>query len=330
MNKLEAIDLVLSALGKEMPILWDWDTDVQHKEMDGKLTLRINDFRFDFNTIIKKELKTHQLFKLLEQKRGAEDFLLVADKLYPTIKQELKKNNINYLEANGNVFINRKNFYIYIDTQKTLQAPKATGNRAFTKTGLKVVFHFLLEPQLLNQTQREIADTAQVALGNIPQIINGLLESNMILKRTKNEFLIKDYETLLHKWIVEYEQRLKPRLFKQRFKFIDRNQNWKDVALDFQKSVWGGEPAGDLITNYLRPERLTLYTKELTNDLIKNYKIIPDKEGDIWVYELFWNEKLNTKTAPLQLVYADLMISNDKRCRETANIIFNEHIKPNL
>lgn len=332
MKNEEIIYKVLNTLENEIPIKWDWNTIDIYNDIgiDGDLTLSIDDQTLNFNVAIKRELKNHQLFNLIQQKGNTDNFLLIAEKLYPKVKKELKENNINYIEANGNVHINRKGVYLHIDTNKTLQTPKDTGNRAFTKTGLKVVFHFLLKPQLLNQTQREIAEITDVALGNIPQVINGLLDTNLILKLNKKEFVINDYQTLLHKWITEYEQTLKPTLLKQRFRLLDRNQNWKEIQLNPQETVWGGEPAGDIITNHLRPEQLTLYTKETTKDLMKNYKIIPDNEGNIWVYNMFWKETFNTKTAPLQLVYADLMIADDKRCKETANIIFNEYIKPNL
>ena len=333
MKNEEIIYRVLNTLENEIPIKWDWNTiDVYNNiiGIDGNLTLLINGQTLNFNVEIKKELKNHQLFNLIHQKRNIDNFLLIAEKLYPKVKAELKENNINYIEANGNIYLNQENIYLYINTNKTLHTPKDKGNRAFTKTGLKVVFHFLLEPKLLNQTQREIAEITDVALGNIPQVINGLLDTNLILKLNKKEFVINDYQTLLHKWITEYEQTLKPTLLKQRFKLLDRNQNWRDIPLNLQETVWGGEPAGDIITNHLRPEQLTLYTEETTKDLMKNYKIIPDNEGDIWVYDMFWKEIFNTKSAPLQLVYADLMIADDKRCKETANIIFNEYIKPNL
>ena len=61
-----------------------------------------------------------------------------------------------------------------------------------------------------------------------------------------------------------------------------------------------------------------------------NYKLVPDKDGEIFVYEMFWNTKFNDKTVPNQLVYTDLMITNGKRCKETAKMIFDERIKPNI
>jgi len=186
-----------------------------------------------------------------------------------------------------------------------------------------------LNPQFLNQTQREIADITNVALGNIPLIINGLLENNFILKLNKYEYIINNYEELLNKWITEFEQTLKPTIFKQRFRFQNKNQDWRELQLNTEKTVWGGEPAGDIITNHLRPEKFTLYTKETTRDLMINYKLLPDEEGDIWVYEMFWTTGFNN-IAPKELVYADLMINDDKRSKETAKLIFDEYIQPNI
>ena len=100
--------------------------------------------------------------------------------------------------------------------------------------------------------------------------------------------------------------------------------------MDKDKTVWGGEPAGDIITNHLRPEKFIIYTKETTKDLIKNYKLFPDDDGEIGVYDMFWNNNYNTNTAPNELVYTDLMITDDKRCIETAKLIFDEYIQPNL
>ncbi|MBG7631813.1 MAG: hypothetical protein IZT56_15470, partial [Bacteroidetes bacterium] len=229
-----------------------------------------------------------------------------------------------------NVYINKDDIFLYIDANKTTKTLKEKGNRAFTKTGLKVVFNFLLDPQLINQTQRDIADITNVALGNIPLIINGLLENNFILKLNKNEYVINNYEELLNKWIAEFDQTLRPTIYKQRFRFQNRNQDWRELQLNTEKTVWGGEPAGDIITNYLRPEKFILYTKETIRDLMINYKLLPDEEGDIWVYDMFWTTNFKSNTAPKELVYADLMINDDKRSNETAKLIFNEYIQPNI
>ncbi len=332
MKEKDILNNALHNLEKVIPINWDWKTIDNNKDIgvDGELDILINNLRVQFMVEVKKDVNNHQLFNIINYKNSVNNFLLIAEKIYPRVKKELRDNGVNYIEGNGNVYINKNDLFLYVDTNKTIKTPKGKGNRAFTKTGLKVIFHFLLEPQLINQTQREIAEITNVALGNIPQIINGLLDANLILKLNKNEYVFNNYEELLNKWIMEFEQTLKPTIFKQRFRFQNKNQDWRELQFNKGKTVWGGEPAGDLITNYLRPEKFTLYTAETLKDLMLNYKLIPDDKGDIRVYEMFWNAIFNDKTAPKQLVYADLMITEDKRCKETAKLIFNEYIQPNI
>lgn len=332
MNEIEILNNAIHNLEKSIPINWDWKTlDYnEQKEIDGELAIIVNNQKVTLFVEIKRDVKNHQLYNILNYKNKFTNFLLVAEKLYPKVKKELRENQVNYLEGNGNVYINTANVVLYIDTNAIAKTQKEKGNRAFTKTGLKVIFQFLLKPKLINQTQREIAVVTNVALGNIPLIINGLLETNLIIRLNKNEYVINNYEELLNKWITEFEQTLKPTLFKQRFRFQNKDKDWRTIPLNTDKTVWGGEPAGDIITNHLRPEKFTLYTKETTKDLILNYKLLPDDNGEITVYDMFWNNDYDTNTTPKELVYTDLMITDDKRCIETAKLIFNEYIEPNL
>ncbi|MFA9189544.1 type IV toxin-antitoxin system AbiEi family antitoxin [Flavobacterium magnesitis] len=332
MNEIDILNNAIHNLEKNIPINWDWKTIDYNKDkgVDGELSIILNNQKKIFFVEIKKDVKNHQLFNILNYKNKFTNFLLLAEKLYPKVKKELRENRVNYLEGNGNVYINADDLFLYIDTNEVAKTQKEKGNRAFTKTGLKVIFQFLLKPKLINQTQREIAEITNVALGNIPLIINGLLETNLIVRLNKNEYVINNYEELLDKWITEFEQTLKPTLFKQRFRFQNKDKDWRTIPLNTDKTVWGGEPAGDIITNHLRPEKFTIYTKETTKELILNYKLLPDDEGEITVYDRFWNNEYNTNTAPNELVYTDLMITEDKRCIETAKLIFNEHIQPNL
>lgn len=331
MNEIDILNKAIHNLEKDIPITWNWKNMDYNNDIgiDGELDLIINNQNILMVVEVKKDVKNHQLFNIIEYNNRFENFLLVAERLYPKVKKELRENQVNYLEGNGNVYINKADIFLYVDTNKTVKNQKEKGNRAFTKTGLKVVFHFLLNPLLINQTQREIAVITNVALGNIPLIINGLLENNFILKLNKNEYVINNYQELLNKWITEFEQTLKPTIFKQRFRFQNKNQDWRALQLNTEKTVWGGEPAGDIMTNHLRPENFTLYTNETTRDLMINYRLLPDDEGNIWVYDKFWTMDFNN-IAPAELVYTDLMINDDKRSKETAKLIFDEYIQPNI
>ena len=90
---------------------------------------------------VKKELRQHQLNAILNRTRTDRPLIIVANQIFPTIKENLREHNIAYLEANGNVYIKHEDVLIWIDGNKPLQEAKDKTNRAFTKTGLKTVFH---------------------------------------------------------------------------------------------------------------------------------------------------------------------------------------------
>jgi hypothetical protein len=74
------------------------------------------------------------------------------------------------------------------------------------------------------------------------------------------------------------------------------------------------------------PLKLDLYTKETKTELMKKWRLIPDPTGKIQLYEKFWNNKTDQKYAPEILVYADLILTNDPRCMETAKMIYDKYL----
>lgn len=332
MTEEEIIHTALENLERETQITGKWMPN-QQKQLDGQLTLTIEKERFNFNLEIKNELRNHLVPKILEYNQKYPPFMVVVGRLLPKIKAQLRQNNVPYLEANGNFYFKRDQKWFLIDTNPTLPVEQDNRNRAFTKTGLKVLFEFLQNKTLVNQPYRQIAEYTQTAVGNVTNIINGLKQDGFILTVNKNEIKLTNQEALIRKWVEAYEYNLKPALKIGTFRLVNEKDYlaWNTININEEKTWWGGEPAGDLLTNYLRPEELTLYTNETRNDLIKNYKLIPDEEGKIKVYKKFWMANAtHARAVPPLLAYADLMNTNDKRCRETAQKIYDEYIRPNL
>ena len=294
--------------------------------LDGVLELCVVNQKQRFQVNVMREVRTQQLFQIEQYFQQNENFMLLAGNIFPKIREELRLKEIPYQEASGNVFMKRKGLYVFVDTQKTIQFGKNTGNRAFTKTGLKVLFYLLQHKDALNLTQREIAAKTGVALGNIPLVLDGLKETGYLIPLNKKESTWENRFELLHRWINEYATTLRPKLKKGRYKL---GRNWKEIQFEQTKTVWGGEPAADMLTNYLRPGKFVLYTKEHRKELIKTYGLIPHKEGEVEVLELFWKDQ-DTPTAPPLLVYTDLMLEGGKRNKETAMKIFDDYIRSNI
>ncbi len=320
----EIIDTALQNLQKEVSVITTWE---ETGTLDGVLTIEQNHKTFHFATEIKKEIRKHHLSQILNYQSSYGQIIVVAERILPDIKRELRNQKIAYLEANGNIYIDLPDFFLFFETNKPYRVKKEKGNRAFTKTGLKVVFHFLADKELINKPQREIAEITGVGLGNIPQVINGLKETGYLLKLNKKKYTWEKRQALLNKWIADYETILKPTLSRGKYSM---KVPWQEVHLNNDITVWGGEPAADLLTNHLRPEKFTLYTKENQGSLLSNYKFIPKENGELTAYDLFWKQDQNTVTAPPLLVYTDLILEGGKRNKETAEIIFNEFIKPKL
>ena len=331
MNEQEIIQYALHNLVEE-GIEPEWRDAPTNGTIDGKLKLH---FKFhppvQFDVLIKKELRAMHLNQLEYMAKEEAPFLIVVDRIFPKVKHELRHRGINYMETNGNMFILHDGLYVNIDGKRYPEMHKAGGgNRAFTKTGLKVIYQFLINDEWLNRNYRDIATHTGTGLGNINNIFNGLKQEGYLLQLTKNEYQLENKKGLLEKWIMEYEKRLKPTLAIGSFRFLNADDfyNWKGLPLKSGKTFWGGEPAGELFTNYLRPEELTLYTTEERTDLIKNYRLVPDIQGNVKVYKTFWeyNEVNDNVVHPL-LAYADLITKGDRRCTETAEKIYDEYLQ---
>lgn len=180
---------------------------------------------------------------------------------------------------------------------------------------------------LINETQREIAKATDVALGTIPQVIEGLKETGYIIPLNNKAYLWENKLELFNRWVEGYNTDLRPKLLKGNFTV---RGEWREIQFDRNQNQWGGELGADLLTNYLRPEKYTLYTKEAQKDLIKNYRIMPKEDGELTIMEMFWEVDGVDKVVPPLIVYADLIYEGGKRNKETAEIIFNEHIEKNL
>lgn len=330
MNDQGIVQYALANLQKTGKIEAKWLDNAPNEVLDGTIALTLNDRTIKLGTEIKRELRNIHLPKLEAFAKEYHPFMIVAQRIFPKIKQELRNRNIAYLEANGNIYLNEKETFLWLDANEPITIKQKTTNRAFTKTGLKVVYQFLLDDTWVNKTYREIADKTDTGIGNITNIFNGLKDDGFLIPLTKDTYILEDNKKLLEKWIMAYEKKLKPNLAIGTYRFADNDTffNWKDIKLKQGQTFWGGEPAGDIYTNYLRPEELTLYTTEQRNELMKNYRLVPDEGGNVKIYEKFWKDDTGEKNAvhPL-LAYADLIMKGDRRCTETAEKIYNEYLQ---
>lgn len=322
----------LQNIENQANVKWDWKP-AHIPELDGRLILTFEGHKLTFNVEVKTELRHHQLPDLQHLAKRHAPLMIVAYRIFPKIKEELRHLNIAYLEANGNIFFKEKGTYICIDTQPPLPRINTDRNRAFTKTGLRVVFQFLLAEEFINLPYREIAERLAVGLGNINYVMTGLKDMGFIVQLDKKRYKMQNKKKLLDKWITAYKEKLQPDLLIGRFNFVDKNDylRWKDIPIILNKTRWGGEPAANILTDHLQPGKFTIYTAETRLEMIKKYKLFPEDNGPVTVYRKFWEDVPGYETTvPPILVYADLVSEGDRRLTETAEKVYDEYLQNKL
>lgn len=299
-----------------------------NKEYDGEFIIRANADEIKFRAEYKREMKKHNLIIIYKLKEKYDNLLVLADIIYPDIKDALKNNNINYIDGAGNMYLKAKNFFINIKGNRNEIPEDKYKGRLFGKGGLKIIFAILVNEDLINKPYRVIAEQTETALGTVNYIMKELMTNGYIIFINKNVLKLKNKKDLMNKWITGYEDKLKKTLFIGKYRFKDNE--WKKLNFDNPDTFWGGEPGAEILTHYLHPQLFTVYTKEETKELFKKYFLIPDANGNVDVYKKFWNFKdvtLNEKTVPPLLIYADLINTGDNRNLETAKIIYERYLQ---
>jgi len=305
-------------------------TEPVTKGIDGTLTINYKGITQKFYVEIKKELRNYQLDKIFHQAETYFPLLVLAETIFPNIRNLLKEHKIGYIDLNGNINIEGDNFLLRIETNNKKYLHREKRGRAFTKAGLKTILLFLFNEEKINGTYREIAKNTGPAVGNVKLVLDGLIEEGFVLRKNDKELKLTNKKDLLLKWITGYKEKLKPNLFLGNFKFMKAEDfdKWKELKIDGEYTCWGGEAAGNIYTGYLLPQTLTLYTNEKKLDLMKKHRLVPDDNGNIKVFERFWRfGPENKDVVPPIIAYADLLETNDRRCIETANKIYEQYLK---
>ena len=268
----------------------------------------------------------HQLQQL---KQNHEHGLLVTDYVNPVMAERLKELGVFFIDTVGNAYLNLPHCLVYIRGNKPAkQAHTTNKTRAFQPTGLKVLFAFICNPDLVNAPYRDIANAANVALGTVGWVINDLKDLGYVTEFGKGRRVLGGREKLVDRWATAYPEQLRPKLTIGRYTVRDKTW-WKHAELYNFPAYWGGEVAAAKLTQYLKPEQITVYVREQAARLQLEFGMKKDPNGEVELLEAFWNEAcdFNDKgVTPMLLIYADLLMIGDQRSIDTATIIYDQYL----
>ncbi len=279
---------------------------------------------------IKKKIVPNHVPRILEQAKNIEPLIIIADYITPKAKELLRINNIAYVDTAGNMFLRSQYLYLLIQTNKTNRNTLKTNTKAFNKAGLKVIYQFLINPEFINKPYRFIGEKANVTIATVGVVLKDLLKENYVIQESKKEYKFLNRERLFEEWVKEYNRNLRPKLRKKRYRWLNKNANWRKMKLP-RETFWGGVNAAEILTEYLIADKVEIYTAQKFEEVMKRLKILPDDKGEITITELFWeNKEQNDQLVEPMLIYADLLGDINTRYLETANIIYKEYVQDKL
>jgi hypothetical protein len=254
--------------------------------------------------------------------------------------RELRRQGLCYADTAGNAWLHHPDAEIYIMVEGRPRLPKtvlATGTsaatgRAFRKSGLRVLFHLLNEPDLVRQPYRTIGERTATPAATVGLIMVDLLQQGYLIGEEPRQLRRRD--ELIRRWVEGYGDTLRPRLPTVRYHWVDAQSasgGWQRLPLGAD-TWWGGEPAANLLLDgYLLPEFFTLYSNATRAALMRQLRLVPDPLGNVEVRPPF-DERLTftiptSRCVPPLLVYADLLLSGDARNREVADKLYARYLQ---
>lgn len=297
---------------------------------DALLELRHAGKTLKYAAEIKRRLRPATLGTVVHQLAAHGDHaLLVTDHVTPPLADQLRARGVQFIDAAGNAFLNTPPLLIWVKGEKLadrLTPPRDRG-RAFAPTGLQLVFALLCKPDATNLPYREIGRLAGVAHGTVGWVMPELQELGFIAHAGEQRQLM-NVDRLLRQWAEGYIRALRPKLVLGRYQ-APTLEWWNTVDPRAYEYLLGGEAAAGRLTQHLRPGTITVYGAKVAPRFLVDHKLSKDAGGQVEILKRFWHfdeAQPLAPLAPLPLIYADLIQTNDARCLEAAQILHDRFI----
>jgi hypothetical protein len=164
----------------------------------------------------------------------------------------------------------------------------------------------------------------------------------LVMQRRRKRRVLYRKRELVELWVGGYAERLRPQLVIGRFRSPDRdpadalNRLTAEGQEGFRWALTGGF-AADALTGHCRGEQLILFVDPWTSGRAAGLRGLPSVDGPITLLRMFWPrgvertlEKDDARVAHPLLVYAELLFQGREREVETAKLVYDQYLKPNL
>ena len=322
----EALDMFRKNTGLKVEI----EPELPQLKKLHNMMVRIvwNDMEYPFAVEVRNNLTKPMIGGVLQQLNLFEQKgILVTKYINPFMADRLKELDIAFLDTQGNAYINEPPLLIFIKGNKPAEKLDLKPlTRTFKPTGLQVIFTLLCNQGLENAPYREIAKKANVALGTVGWAMDDLKKLGYLIETGHRKRRLIRKEELLSKWVTLYPEQLRPKAFLGLYRADDPNW-WKLAEIENKHLYWGGEVAAAKLTEYLKPQNVTLYAKPPLGEFLLKNRLRKDARGDVEILNAFWEfefKAVRKNIAPPLLIYTDLLATGEPRNIETARMIYEE------
>jgi hypothetical protein len=305
--------------------------EVLHDGVDTRVRIRHPEGQLDLEAEIELQLTPANFGPAAGRlRRHGRPGVLITDYVSPPLAERLHEQGIFFLDAAGNAFLRDRGVYVWITGQrKRLEAQRSKERgRAFQPSGLKLLFALLCKPELVEADYRTLASSTGTALGTVHLVLHDLIEERYVRRIDRTRRVLLRPKELLDAWVPTFVRELRPRLLLGRFASSDLSW-WQQTDILKYDALWGGEPAGARLTNFLKPGTLTLYAEKIPAELLVHRRLKRDAQGGVEILQRFWRFTDTNESAgvvPSILAYADLLAIGDDRTLETAERLFEQQI----
>lgn len=267
-----------------------------------------------------------------------------ADWIPEPVAEEFRKAGVFFADAQGNMYLRRPP-HIMLDIQgrKPERPIKAEPGRLIETGGLKVVHYLLTHPEAAGAPLRVIAQGAGVALGTAHAVRRELRRAQWLLPAADEKARFGDLKGLIELFVRGYSLKLRPAYVIGRFRHKKNapQEILQAVARRLEGvgakwAVTGGMAAREL-TQYLEPNTVTLFVDEQARLKLGEEPMLRDETGgNVTLLRLPDPTFIAEKTQgawPLVtpfLVYAELLQDGGQREIETAQMIYERFIEPQV
>lgn len=162
---------------------------------------------------------------VLKAERSGEKRVLVAEYVSPPQAENLRSLGIQFFDTAGNAYFNEPGLYIFINGRKA-KIRKQITPRLFRPPGMKLMFAFLTEQNLENESYRRISAETGVPTPTVGVFMNDLEKAGYLLWGQGNKRLIVRRDELFRRWVENYGETFRATLDPVRFRSMKYDGRW--------------------------------------------------------------------------------------------------------